>query len=1179
MNKLAIFILLSIIAFVQSLAQNTSLLPVQENNKWGFIDTTGKLIVPLQYDNIRPLQGNRFCLIRNNEKEAVFDLQAGVFASSFHQQAYPLYKDYISVIENGLCGIELRDTTIVPIKYDFIRLDKFINGFVARNNRGTTIYKLDGSKGVYIPADSVKSFNSMYVAVNNGKTGLFSSDGVQLIPFDYDFTETYDRILYLRSYSGKTACVHPDGIVIMGKPDKDIVFISNPESRPLPFYYYKGEPGLYSIYNDSVLTFGRDNYNIEWTNGSGYLRISDKTKPLYGLADSTGKILLNVDYAGFSYLVPGVFRVGGTNQYRAYKINYGFLDDEEYQLINSFPLRLDNRYFLRFQKNNMYQIWNDSIPISDKWFSRISLANSSCFLVENSQGKNLLDLNGNFISETWFDSFDDNNPIGYILEKNKYFGLIDSTGTQLLPYEYNSIEIDGSTVRASRGNYVELYNYNNKSLVITAYTRSIPVLRINGNLNRTRMGRSINIPNYSMVFDSTANKYGIRNLSANSWAVPPRFDAIYTRPDTRLILLMNRCDSNNIEIGPLTFRAPFQYGLADELRGIVLFEPRFSMIFFHDLLPNRDEMDRKIHGYGTWGDFARAIDMDGNWCVLSFTGDSLTPNCDFIDYPRAGRFKTWNYDSLYIGKRNEGYRIQNVSRLYRSFNSFVFPANHYTDSIVKNGEKFYLLATNPDSLKLYRFCGGKTKSMGGTPFAKYEPGFMRYNYYGSFLERDWNNRYKNSSIYNKDVKYSFIDSTGHLIRDLEFTKVSSFSEGLACVKYGSKYGYIDTKGNTVIPFIFKKAEGFSEGLAPAKIKGRYGYINSDGEWAIEPIFYSAGEFSEGLAPVRIKSNWGYIGYDGNFLIEGKFKRCFPFVNGLAMVYIKKGYGLINTSGDIIVKANKDKILPPDENNMRIITKGKKQRVVDENGKFITKKHRKVYLAGDTCYGGQKGKKHILYNSNGKIIGKFESLDPLKIGSNLILTNYKLKYYYFTLEGDSALGPYDMAGPFRNNKAIVSLHRQTYIINTSGQVLRTLTLKGRIKEPSFDENMLAHIKSRSTYYIIDTNGRTIYKSSRRPQYLKNGYYIFYNNGREYLYNHTNKTHYSHSTWNDIKGFNDGYCIVKNSQLFGFTDSKGRYYMEPKYTSITVERPGIYRVTYGDRWGYIRYDGTVLWEVKE
>ena len=56
MNKLAIFILLSIIAFVQSLAQNTSLLPVQENNKWGFIDKTGKWIIQPQYAAVKDME-------------------------------------------------------------------------------------------------------------------------------------------------------------------------------------------------------------------------------------------------------------------------------------------------------------------------------------------------------------------------------------------------------------------------------------------------------------------------------------------------------------------------------------------------------------------------------------------------------------------------------------------------------------------------------------------------------------------------------------------------------------------------------------------------------------------------------------------------------------------------------------------------------------------------------------------------------------------------------------------------------------------------------------------------------------------------------------------------------------------------------------------------------------------
>jgi hypothetical protein len=173
----------------------------------------------------------------------------------------------------------------------------------------------------------------------------------------------------------------------------------------------------------------------------------------------------------------------------------------------------------------------------------------------------------------------------------------------------------------------------------------------------------------------------------------------------------------------------------------------------------------------------------------------------------------------------------------------------------------------------------------------------------------------------------------------------------------------------------------------------------------------------------------------------------------------------------------------------------------------------------------------------------------------------------------------MASPFRNGLAVVSDNTQTYIIDKKGQVQRTFSLGRRLKNAYFDENMLIHMSQSSRYLLIDTNGRTIFSGKNKPVYSGSGMYILSSGNKRYLYNHNLGIHYTHSKWDEIREYSENMFIVKNMRLYGFTDTRGKYYLKPAYTSISVDQRGLYRVTYGDRWGYVRSDGTVLWEVKE
>ncbi|MDY6784551.1 MAG: WG repeat-containing protein [Cyanobacteriota bacterium] len=86
----------------------------------------------------------------------------------------------------------------------------------------------------------------------------------------------------------------------------------------------------------------------------------------------------------------------------------------------------------------------------------------------------------------------------------------------------------------------------------------------------------------------------------------------------------------------------------------------------------------------------------------------------------------------------------------------------------------------------------------------------------------------------------YIDSTGKVIIEPQFSGAFDFSEGLAAVfidvfrndKYRYKYGYIDSTGKVVIPPQFKVAFPFSNRRAAVEIEGKMGYIDKAGKVVI-----------------------------------------------------------------------------------------------------------------------------------------------------------------------------------------------------------------------------------------------------------------------------------------------------------------------------------------------------------
>jgi len=109
-----------------------------------------------------------------------------------------------------------------------------------------------------------------------------------------------------------------------------------------------------------------------------------------------------------------------------------------------------------------------------------------------------------------------------------------------------------------------------------------------------------------------------------------------------------------------------------------------------------------------------------------------------------------------------------------------------------------------------------------------------------------------------EAGWFFIDKAGSPVHDLSgFEDAKNFSGGLAAIQVGSKWRFVTHDGKKKFDLEFTKVSNFSENLAAVEQakNGKYGFIDSAGHYAIKPVFEDAKPFSEGLAAVRLNKRW------------------------------------------------------------------------------------------------------------------------------------------------------------------------------------------------------------------------------------------------------------------------------------------------------------------------------------
>ena len=174
--------------------------------------------------------------------------------------------------------------------------------------------------------------------------------------------------------------------------------------------------------------------------------------------------------------------------------------------------------------------------------------------------------------------------------------------------------------------------------------------------------------------------------------------------------------------------------------------------------------------------------------------------------------------------------------------------------------------------------------------------------------------------------WSLIDRAGNVILKpkRKYKDIGPFNQhGLATIKIGTKYGLINRGGKVVTKGRFAQIENFQEGYAIVRRHSygsfmlfknvKYAIMDSSGQLVCRPSFRQLRSFSDGRAAFAGEKGWGFVNTAGQLIAAPQYLKVSDFKAGRAVVYLKHNEtGLIDTSGQYIVAPKVDKIMDVSE---------------------------------------------------------------------------------------------------------------------------------------------------------------------------------------------------------------------------------------------------------------------------
>lgn len=175
---------------------------IQRDGKWGFVDKLGRLRIPNRYDAVKHFSEG-LAPFSLRKKWGFINKEDEIIIHPTYEEALPFEKGFSIIKQKGLYGLlNQNNEVILPCRYESI--SRLPSGFFELRN--TTMYGLADLNGkiIYEPKYHAQHVLPNHIIVQrNGKFGVLTSEGFDVIPTAYDFLQsTNDQDIFLIGSKG-----------------------------------------------------------------------------------------------------------------------------------------------------------------------------------------------------------------------------------------------------------------------------------------------------------------------------------------------------------------------------------------------------------------------------------------------------------------------------------------------------------------------------------------------------------------------------------------------------------------------------------------------------------------------------------------------------------------------------------------------------------------------------------------------------------------------------------------------------------------------------------------------------------------------------------------------------------------------------------------------------------------
>ena len=1060
-----------------------NLLPVKTDGKWGFIDNQKNWVIPPAYDFCLPFEDRDFTWVKKDSQSLLINKQGRATQTLAFQNISEIHGDIIVYRHQNLLGWYNKATNrTIDAQYLKLEFLEATDHFITTDTATSSL--VDINNNLVIREDSLDHiiFDEYYYISKNNKTGIYTTDGQNIIPKEYVYITPYPDHFIAQVPSGEKHIYQKDGALIYKAFFADIspVYGSYFQcAKDGMFYLLNSKTGMledsvkgrYTHFRNSLIQVanknGRGLYNIylkkriiepQFKNlynqlGSSYTITYDGSQ--FGLVDTMGNTPNEELYASIGPFKNnvcivrknGAYGLIGPQAQALLSVDYTFVAVGDDGVVKA---KRDSIFYL-YEFDSLGQMV-DSMRFNRTGTLRLG-GRISMSIVNGQQST------ANQISQYWYQD-----------ERGKW-GLRNTEGRVVVAPIYDE-------VRKLRGTSLVLGKVFASRT--TRLTRSTTVMSsssyglVDERRFRAVMRAGILYIDTSALGDTATNVMRIITGGAY-FATVNKYSGRIMRYNTKYI---SEYKNGYAKIFMGTKMVLSTSPRNCNIRSINSYLAEFGFTSRDNSLNRRRRYLLYLDGLGYWG----YLDRDGKFISQprEFSLRKIVQATDFHNHRAIITTK----DSLYGMINTDGEYI--LQPLYKHI-SFLPNTNH-------------TLIKTTSAQKRYGYVSDNGKVISPVQYTKALP-------------------------FTDNSTWCFTDYTTCLLRKdgsrdtfSAIHRISAFYNGYGGLADRRKMAIIDSNGTLLSSYHYSRLGQYAEGLMPAKKSRVFGYLDDNGEWAIEPQYYKAGPFVNGVAMVRYSPKYsnrkfyGYINREGEFTTKGKYTRA-ESINKQGYAIVRKGNqkGIINSKGELIIKPKYTKVYYGEgyfttyvsgtttlrdstgkkikkirgsmvksgvsdgkqvvkrlRNTGAIDTQGEKtvnfnylKLAPFENGKSVTQRRRTahiIYENGDT-----------LAKVQGKAKGGFHS-------GHLLIQNGK-RYFYVNSSGQNVFNIYfEDAEPFVNGLARVKLNNKWGLIDSDG-FYRIIPQYGFVDPPSngvciVGLNETSGICDLNAFYIVAPRCNTI-----------------------------------------------------------------------------------------------------------